>query len=335
MQDIFNDPAFNMANLTASINILPNLYGRVGEMGLFAVKPITTRSVIIEEKHGTLNLLQSKPLGSPGTVDDHGARTVRSFVVPHIPHDDIVLPGDVAGIRAFGSETELETVSSIVNDRLQTMKNKHDITHEWHRMGALKGQILDADGSMIYDLYSEFGITKKTVNFALGTATTDVKAKCLAVKRHIQKNLMGELMKSVRVLVSEEFFDALTSHANVEKAFANWQEAQNRLGGDMRTGFDFGGLTFEEYAGEATDSAGTLRRFIAAGSGHAFPEGTGVTFHQYAAPADFNETVNTLGQVYYAKQEPRDMGRGTNIHTQSNPLALCLRPGVLVECTAA
>lgn len=334
MQDIFNDPAFSMANLTASINILPNMYGRVGDMGLFAIKPITTRSVIIEEKHGKLNLLQSKPLGSPGTVDDHGQRKVRSFVVPHIPHDDIVLPGDVAGIRAFGSETELETVASIVNDRLQTMKNKHDITHEWHRMGALKGLILDADGSTIYDLYSEFGIAKKTVNFALGTATTDVKAKCLEVKRHIQKNLMGEMMKSVRVLVSEEFFDALTSHANVEKAFANWQEAQNRLGGDMRTGFDFGGLIFEEYAGEATDSAGTLRRFIAAGYGHAFPEGTGATFHQYAAPADFNETVNTLGQVYYAKQEPRDMGRGTNIHTQSNPLALCLRPGVLVELKA-
>ena len=334
MQDPFNDPSFNLANLTAAINILPNNYGRIAEMGLFAVKPITGRTVLIEEKNGVLSLLPSRPLGSPGTQAGHGTRKLRSFVVPHIPHDDIVLPGDVAGVRAFGSETELETVATIVNDRLQTMKNKHDLTHEWLRMGALKGLILDADGSTLFDLYSEFGITKKTISFALGTATTDVRAKCLAVKRWIQKNLQGERMTSVRVVVSAEFFDALTGHTNVKATYANWQGAQDRLGGDMRTGFDYGGITFEEYAGEATDSEGTLRRFIASGAGHAFPEGTGTTFHQYAAPADFNETVNTLGQVYYAKQEPRDMGRGTNLHTQSNLLPLCLRPAVLVECTA-
>lgn len=162
MQDIFANPAFGITNLTQSINILPNLYGRLAEMGLFASKPITTRSVIIEEKYGVLHLLPSKPLGSPGTVGESGSRKIRSFVVPHIPHDDIVLPGDVAGVRAFGSETELETVASIVNDRLQAMKNKHDITHEWLRMGALKGLILDGDGSALYDLFTEFGITKKT-----------------------------------------------------------------------------------------------------------------------------------------------------------------------------
>lgn len=334
MQNPFDNPSFNLANLTDAINILPNLYGRLAEMKLFAVKPITTRTVMIDEKNGVLKLLASQPLGSPGTQAAHGARKVRSFVVPHIPHDDVVLPGDVAGVRAFGSESGLETVASIVNDRLQDMKNKHDLTHEWLRMGALKGLILDADGSTLYDLYTEFEITKKTVNFALGTTTTDVRAKCLTVKRHIEKNLMGERMTAVRVMVSEEFYDAFTAHPNVEKAFLNWQGAQDNVANDKRKGFEFGGIIFEEYAGSASGSDGNLRRFIAAGDGHAFPEGTGGTFRQYAAPADFNETVNTLGQVYYAKQEPRDMGRGTNLHTQSNPLPLCLRPAVLVECKA-
>ena len=52
------------------------------------------------------------------------------------------------------------------------------------------------------------------------------------------------------------------------------------------------------------------------------------------APADFNETVNTLGQPLYAKQEPRKFERGTDLHTQSNPLPMCHRPGVLVKLTA-
>ena len=66
-----------------------------------------------------------------------------------------------------------------------------------------------------------------------------------------------------------------------------------------------------------------------------FPLGTVDTFGTYLAPADFNETVNTLGQPLYAKQEPRKFERGTDLHTQSNPLPMCHRPGVLVKLTSA
>ena len=75
----------------------------------------------------------------------------------------------------------------------------------------------------------------------------------------------------------------------------------------------------------------TVRRFIAPGEAHAFPLGTVDTFSTYFAPADFNETVNTLGQELFAKQEPRKFERGTDVHTQSNPLPMCHRPGVLVK----
>ena len=74
-------------------------------------------------------------------------------------------------------------------------------------------------------------------------------------------------------------------------------------------------------------------RFIAAGEAHAFPVGTIDTFGTYVAPADFNETVNTLGQPLYAKQDSRKFELGTDLHTQSNPLPMCHRPGVLVKLT--
>ena len=99
--------------------------------------------------------------------------------------------------------------------------------------------------------------------------------------------------------------------------------------------FTFAGVTFEEYLGQASDVDGNVRKFIASGEGHAFPEGTVDTFATYFAPADFNETVNTLGQPLYAKQEPREFGRGTDLHTQSNPLPMCHRPGLLVKLLAS
>jgi hypothetical protein len=103
----------------------------------------------------------------------------------------------------------------------------------------------------------------------------------------------------------------------------------------MRKGFEFAGITFEEYRGQATQDDGTTnRRFITAGDGHVFPTGTMSTFKTIVAPADFMETANTLGIELYAKMEPKKFNRGMDLHTQSNPLPICYRPGVLVRIFA-
>jgi hypothetical protein len=329
MQNPFHNPAFSMAALTAAINILPNRYGRIENLGLMPARPVRQRQIIVEEMNGVLNLLPTLPPGSPGTVGTRGKRALRSFVIPHIPHDDVVLPEEVQGIRAFGSETETEALASVIARHLDTMRNKHAITLEHLRMGALKGVILDADGSVLYDLFDEFGIAQQSVNFALGNGNTNVKEKCIKTLSLIEDNLKGEFMNGVHCLCSPEFFSALTGHAKVEKAFETWQQGAILIN-DVRRGFTYAGITFEEYRGQATDIAGTVRRFIAPGEAHAFPLGTVDTFASYFAPADFNETVNTLGLSLYAKQAPRPFERGTDLHTQSNPLPMCHRPGVLI-----
>jgi len=151
--------------------------------------------------------------------------------------------------------------------------------------------------------------------------------------RWIETHLLGEVMTEVRCLCSQEFFDALISNVNVEKFYVNWQAAADLAGQDPRKGFKFGGITFEEYLGVATDRTGVSRRFIAAGEAHCFPMGTMNTFKQIYAPGNFLETVNTPGLELYAKQVIEDMGRWVDLHMESNPLPLCLRPGVLVKLT--
>ena len=326
MLNPFATDAFNMVALTAAINKIPNNYGSLEQLNLMLPDGVRTRTILIEEMSGVLNLLPTMPVGAPGSLGTQGKRKVRSFVIPHIPHDDAVLPEEVQGIRAFGSENEVEALSNLIARELQNMRNKHAITLEHLRMGALKGVILDADGSTIYDLYSEFGIVQKTVNFALTTNTTEVLLKVLEVKRHIEDNLRGEFMTGIMCLCSQGFFDALTTHAKVKEAHQRWQNGQI-LFTDNRTNFSFGGITFEEYRGQATDATGNVRKFVAVG--------TASTFRTHFAPADFNETANTLGLALYAKQAPRKFERGTDIHTQSNPLPICLRLEVLVKGTKA
>ena len=80
MNNPFLNPAFSMASLTSAINILPNRYGRLEQLGLFPPKPVRTRQIVVEEYAGRLNLLQTKPPGSPGTVGERGKRKLRSFI---------------------------------------------------------------------------------------------------------------------------------------------------------------------------------------------------------------------------------------------------------------
>jgi hypothetical protein len=334
MVDPFSSDAFTAATLTDSINILPNQYGLLAKKNLFPDRGVPTRAIIIEEKDGVLTLLQTQPLGSPGDYNKGGKRRVRTFHIPHIPLEDALMPQDYAGIRAFGSASALSQLVDIVNNKLQEIKNKHDITREFHRMGALKGIILDADGTVIYNLFTEFGITQKEVDFHLDVSTTNVRNLCMSVNRHIEQNLKGEVMTNTECLCSPDFFDALVAHESVEKVFAGYQEAVDKLGGDPRKGFKFGGITFEEYNGSVPNASGTLKKLIEDGEAHCYPLGTMNTFSTYNAPADFLETVNTIGQPYYVKTKPRDFNRGMDFHSQSNPLAMCKRPAVLVKLTA-
>lgn len=335
MQNPFDHPAFNMISLSQAINVVPNRYNRLGDLGLFPDRPQRFRTIAVEEEHGVLNLLPLLPPGSPGSVGVRGKRKMRSFSIPHIPHDDVILPEEVQGIRAFGAETEMETIAGVMATHLETMRTKHAITLEYLRFGALKGEILSSDGSVLYNLFDEFSIPEPApVVFKFSDPKCDVKKACLDVLRVIEDNLHGEVCSGVYCFVGSNFFDALTSHPMVKEAYFRWQDSL-ALRSDMRSGFPFGGVTFEEHRGRAWTADGSVNWFVQPGEGHVFPMGTLTTFATYYAPADFNETANTIALPLYAKQAPRPFDRGTDLHTQSNPLPLCHRPGLLIKLAMA
>lgn len=332
MTNPFTGTGFDMAAMTAAINRIPNLYNRL--VPIFRESGIPTTSLLVEQMNGTLSIVRSRPRGAPADKVEADKRALRSFVIPHIPVDDVLLPDDYQNVRAFGSDNALESQASVLARKLEKMKNVLDQTREHLRMGALKGIILDADGSTLYNLFTEFSIVQKTVDFALDDDETDVRAKCSEVADHIETHLLGESMTGIHVFVDKTFFDALVSHPNVKAAFSQYQVTNQNLAGDYRRRFEFGGLIFEVYSAVWTDKDGTSRLAIASGEGHAFPEGTGNTFEEVVAPGNFIETANTIGMPYYARQEARKFNAGIDLWAESNPLPICKRPDVLVKLTA-
>lgn len=327
----FDQGGYGLAEMTQAINILPNLYTSLGEIGLFEFEGVTQRSVIIEQTEGKLSLLPSQPWGAPATVGSREGRSMRSFAVPHIPHDDAITVADVQGIRAVGSD-DPEQVAAVMNRKLRLMRRKHAATREYMEINALRGIVKDGAGTTLYNYFTEFSLAQISVDFVLGTAGTNVQGKCRDVLRNMEDNLLGETMTSAHALVSGEFFDKLIGHPKAEDAYKYFTSAGgNPLREDMRRRFPFMGIMFEEYRGSVTLSNGTTERLIPAGEGICFPIGTMDTFTTYGAPANLLETANTVGQEIYARQMIEPKGRWIDLMTEANILPVNKRPRLAIR----
>lgn len=350
--DIVNQESFSASSLTSAISLVPNSYGRINELGLFTPEPIATTSVTVIIENGVLNLLPTRPRGGPATFGTRGRVKPKSFVVPHIPHEDSVLATDVQNMLAIVGAgglagPALETVLGFVNRKLITMRRKHAITLENLRMGAIKGIIRDSDGSVLLDLFAAFGVSEKVVDFTLGTSSTDVGAKIDEVVGYMEDNLLGESMTGVHALASPEWMAKFTSHASVKEAYKYYASAPNQdpNRNSVRKAFPFKGVTFEEYRGSASfvqedGSVSAPQRFIPASDVRFIPLGTNDTFTNYWAPPDFWGSVNQApnvadAEVFVAPLEPKKFGKGMDIHTESNPLPLVKRPALLVRGTTS
>lgn len=335
--DIFNNDAFSVRSLTAAINERPFQPMLIGSMGLFSERGITTTTLSIEKKGSILSLVPAMPRGAPGTPVALNKGQMVPISTVHLPQSGAVLADAVQNVRAFGTESELEAVQNLVNEELDTMRNNIDVTMEWQRIGAIKGQVLDADGStVLLDVLNTFGVTQQTHALALNDDATKVKTKIVEAQRKAEAKLGGVMHRGYVALCGAGFFDALVGHPAVVAAYDRWLDGQfNRdiqRGQDpvSSAGFTFCNTTWREYKGSVSGQA-----FIGDNDAYLIPMGIRDLFITRFAPANYMEAVNTMGLPYYAKQERMRMDKGVELEAQSNPISLCTRPDVPVKLTIA
>ena len=319
--EIFNDDAFSVSSLTAAINEQEYLPGRISSLGLFREEGITTLTVQIEKDGDTLALVPAGERGTSGLVVSGTKRNLIPFNTVHLPQRFTIKADEIQGIRAFGSRSELQAVQDAVNKRLAKARRQLDATHEFQRMGALNGQILDADGTtVLLDIYKTFGVTRKKMPMGLNNAETELRVKC-GDALDLQEEALGSITSSgSRALCGKNFWNKLVVHKSVKETFLNSQQAA-ALRGDAREIFEFGGIVWERYRGKI---AGVT--FVHDDKALLIPEGVPDLYISVFAPADYMETANTEGVPYYSKIEPLPFNKGMAGEAQSNPLHLCTRP---------
>jgi len=116
--DIFNDDAFNVTALTDAINDTQYIPSRLGELGWFQESGIATTTFGIERRGSSLNLVANTPRGAPPPVTHGQKGRLIPFSLTHLPQQATISADEVQNVRAFGTETEVETIQNLVNQRL-------------------------------------------------------------------------------------------------------------------------------------------------------------------------------------------------------------------------
>lgn len=328
--DVFRSDLFRTTSLTSAVNEIPYVPQRLLELDVFDVQGIPTTTAFIEKRGEVLALVPSTPRGAPGTSVASDRREAIPFQAAHLQLDDQIYADEIQNVREFGTGNRLAGVQQVRDQRLLKMSRSIDLTLEYHRLGAIQGLVLDADGvRVLEDLFDKFGIQEpEDVGLELDAAWEEadggVIRKALAgVTRSIDADLGGFTPTGYHAFAGDDFFDELVAHPEIRDTYRAYQAAAE-LRGDARRAFQYGGILFENYRGQ-----GAVK--IADDEARVFPLGVPELFVQLFAPADTMGAVNTMGEVKYAMAAPDPSGKDKfiSLEVQSNPITYCTRPRVL------
>jgi len=318
---------FKVIDQTEAIISIPNQWGLINELGLFQQEGVTQHTVSVESQNGTLALIGDTKRGTRNQVNKDDIRAIRTFAIPNFSVDDAVFPEDVQGQRAYGSDNP-DTTDAVIARKLARLRQNHAATLEYARAQAIcTGGVYAPNGTVAaQNAYTEFGVTRKEVDFVFGTATTDMIAKSEESLSYIQDNIQtGDVVNRMVALCSPGFFGKLIAHPTIKDAYKFYTSTQeplrNRLGSGLYRRFEFGGVEYIEYRGSYAGQA-----LITAGEAFMLPVGVMDMFKTFNSPASKFGSVNAVGEPLYAFTYYDMRDEKIVLQTEQNMMNLVTRP---------
>jgi hypothetical protein len=327
--DIFKADAFSMAGMLAAIENVDHKPQFLGSLDLFSSEPQRLRTVMIESRDNVLRLIPTSPIGAPLTPQTRDKARIVNLNTVRLAKEDALRADEIQGIRQFGTESELVQVQAEVARRLQKLHDDLELTWEHHRLGAVQGILLDADGSPIVNYFDAFGVAEPAEvvfdfdTIAVGALRTKIETE---IVRPIVRAAKGAFTTGARIqaLVGDDFWDALIAHEEVRTTYLNYVAAAELREGTAFGTFRFAGVDWVNYRG--TDDGTTVA--IDASEAKFFPVGAPGIFQVAWGPAEFLDVANQPGVPVRPMVLPDPSGRNAyvNIEVYSYPLFVVTRP---------
>lgn len=327
--------AFEVVDYTPELVLVPNSWTYLNDVGLFSEEFLTTHTVTFEEQSQSLALIGDQYRGAKPQANKDDNRKIHSFPVSHHPLVDSILPQDIQSKRAYGSTDMAETEAAVMARKIERIRRSFDITLEVSRFNTLTtGTAWSPNGTISANFFTSMGITQTVVDFALGTATTDIIGKVETVIAAMQDGAQtGDVITGVVAYCSPEWFAKFIGHAKITTAYQYFSATEgqminrNRAGGNMGLyrEFSYGGIRFIEVR---TVLAG--QRLIPAGDVVFLPLGTN-SFTSYFSPCNKMDFVNTVAerQYMFTYRDPR--GEKIDIDAEMNVINIVNRPALVIR----
>lgn len=332
----FGNP-FNVADYTQEVNLIPNTWGTIGNLGIFQEEGVAEHTITFQEIQQSFGLVLDRVRGDRTNKNQDYSRKLHSFVAPHFPLEDMILPKDIQGKSAYSNLSEAETLDAVRMRKMERIRNSHAVTLEKARAQMLTaGTIYAPNGTVVLNFFTEMGVTQTVVDFLFGTATQNIVAKVEAGISSIQDNVGIVNITSIIALCSPVFFGKLISHPNVSTAYQYYSSTgevlRQRAGGSatsLHRTFDHAGCHFIEmrdaYAGTP---------LIPSGDAVMIPTGTDF-YKTFFTPAERFGLVNTIGEQVYFFETAAVNGTAIEIDSESNFANAMFKPSLTIRLTSS
>lgn len=333
--DIFNNDAFKQTELIAAIEDTEYQPMGLGAMNIFTKRPVRTDSVWIEKNATSLSLIQTSQRGSPLEQATRAKRDVRNFPTLRLAKSDRILASELAFVRQFGMEQAVETLQQEIAIRMYQpggLISDMELTMERQRLGAIQGKVLDADGTVINNWFTEMGITEVAeiaMNLA-AMAEGDLKAFSTALIRSIARTSNGVWTDATRIhaMCGDDMYDELCQLPEVRKKYENRNDAYVVPGSGAFESFEYGGIVWQNYRG--TDDNLTTSVAIGVDDAKFFPVNAPGAFLEVCSPGEQFADLGMLGQDLYpmiVRDQLRD--QYVDLEIYKYPLLVMTRPQML------
>lgn len=333
---------FQLVDWTDEIVNIDNQYGLINGLGLFRSQGITQTAVVFDKSVNDTTLLPQVSRRSRETTKGND-RKVETFSIPlaYFKHSDYITPEDIQGWRMPGTPDSPETFANVRVQKLTDMRYQVDQTLEYMKLQAIKGISSTPDGTVLKNMFTEFGLTQNVIDFDLGDATTDVDAKIAELKRYLTSNLKtGGVIGGIRVIVDPLFFDKLINHPQIRQAWLYYQNSgvqrnRDNLSQFMSWGsvdqFEHRGVMFMTYDATFKLPDDTTEKAIADNTGFTIVDGVRDLYRGYFGPSNKLSSANAPGREMFAYEftDPKDESHEMQVET--SPLFFITQPKMSVK----
>lgn len=333
-EDIIAAFLLKQRELIAIIDRVPYVPSTIRNLKLTTQKNVRTTEVRIQNRSGHLSLIPTSERGAPVPKDVQTGSNIKVFPTMRLIKSATLHSHELQDVVMFGEGNVLQRVSTELASRFAGIENDMILTEENMQLGMIQGRIPDADGSILIDYFTEWGIEEAApvaFNFNTDTLKT-LRLKCKGIRRTMRKALRGIAWGGqIGAIMGSGAHDSLTTSPALEQLYMGWAAAMELKDASVFKPFNFGNINWMEY--EPTDDESLVA--VPDGVIRFFPIGANGMFIDVRAPGENLNRVNQVGRLRFPSTFKDPKERFIEAELGTYPQFVVTAPGALLPGTAA